>query len=76
MTCSFVHAEFQDAQQSSSAQVAKEADRIITVLPTDISAIDPYSGASGNLLRSEEKFVANSCQYYRLCYFKGTGQRS
>ncbi|XP_072675757.1 3-hydroxyisobutyrate dehydrogenase, mitochondrial-like [Canis lupus baileyi] len=44
--------EFQDAGEqvvSSPADVAEKADRIITMLPTSINAIEAYSGANGIL---------------------------
>uniref|UniRef100_A0A8C6BTW8 3-hydroxyisobutyrate dehydrogenase n=1 Tax=Monodon monoceros TaxID=40151 RepID=A0A8C6BTW8_MONMO len=44
--------EFLDAREqvvSSPADVAEKADRIITVLPTSINAIEAYSGANGIL---------------------------
>lgn len=34
---------------SSPADVAEKADRIITMLPTSINAIEAYSGANGIL---------------------------
>ncbi|XP_021566123.1 uncharacterized protein LOC103256177, partial [Carlito syrichta] len=44
--------EFQDAGEqvvSSPADVAEKADRIITMLPTSMNAIEAYSGANGIL---------------------------
>uniref|UniRef100_A0A5F9D3W0 3-hydroxyisobutyrate dehydrogenase, mitochondrial n=1 Tax=Oryctolagus cuniculus TaxID=9986 RepID=A0A5F9D3W0_RABIT len=44
--------EFQEAGEqvvSSPADVAEKADRIITMLPTSINAIEAYSGANGIL---------------------------
>lgn len=43
---------------SSPADVAEKADRIITMLPTSINAIEAYSGANGIL-----KYVFLNCRY-------------
>ena len=53
--------EFLDAGEqvvSSPADVAEKADRIITMLPTSINAIEAYSGANGIL-----KYVFLNCRY-------------
>lgn len=44
---------------SSPEDVAEKADRIITVLPTSINAIEAYSGANGIL-----KYVFPNCGYF------------
>lgn len=44
---------------SSPADVAEKADRIITMLPTSMNAIEAYSGATGIL-----KYVFLNCGYF------------
>uniref|UniRef100_A0A4X1TR94 3-hydroxyisobutyrate dehydrogenase n=1 Tax=Sus scrofa TaxID=9823 RepID=A0A4X1TR94_PIG len=77
--------EFLDAGEqvvSSPADVAEKADRIITMLPTSINAIEAYSGANGILKK------VKSCEFLvqiavgrdrsipRKCYLFRTDSRN
>uniref|UniRef100_A0A8D1R3G2 3-hydroxyisobutyrate dehydrogenase, mitochondrial n=1 Tax=Sus scrofa TaxID=9823 RepID=A0A8D1R3G2_PIG len=65
--------EFLDAGEqvvSSPADVAEKADRIITMLPTSINAIEAYSGANGILKfqgKLKDTYFGRSPQAHSVC---------
>ena len=48
---------------SSPADVAEKADRIITMLPTSINAIEAYSGANGILKKVKKETWMGEGEY-------------